>query len=207
MVDHRMSVDTSFADDLAPAAAEPAIPSAAIRRFRPGSVRGHAPLIVGAAAVLICGGVIAAVATGANIVLALLVGYSAFASTVACLRSPAAAPPPPQAEGTETTELAAAPRDTTAAWKLVRMFTISDASRLLCNIEPGAAVTQESIAWGRALLDAIKQGELPLAPKPGMPQAVIDRERENPHYMTEVTREALRAWADRKGPVPDFLQR
>jgi len=40
-----------------------------------------------------------------------------------------------------------------------------------------------------------------------MPQAVIDRERENPHYMTEVTREALRAWADRKGPVPDFLQR
>jgi hypothetical protein len=25
--------------------------------------------------------------------------------------------------------------------------------------------------------------------------------------MTEVTREALRAWADRKGPVPDFLQR
>ncbi|HEY6027835.1 MAG TPA: hypothetical protein VIV09_13135, partial [Pseudolabrys sp.] len=118
-----MSVDTSFADDLAPAAAEPAIPSVAIGRFRPGSVRGHAPLIVGAAAVLIGGSVIAAVATGANIVLALLVGYSAFASTVACLRSP-----PPQAEGTETTELAAAPRDTTAAWKLVRMFTISDAS-------------------------------------------------------------------------------
>ena len=206
MVDHRMSVDTSFADDLAPAAAEPAIPSAAIRRFRPGSARGHAPLIVGAAAVLIGGSVIAAVATGANIVLALLVGYSAFASTVACLRSPAAAPPPPQAEGTETTELAAAPRDTTAAWKLVRMFTISDASRLLCNIEPGAAVTQESIAWGRALLDAIKQGELPLAPRPGTAQTAVDRERDNPHYMTEVTREALGAWANQRGALPEFLR-
>lgn len=206
-----MSVDASFSDDLAPAVPAPAIPSAAIARFQAGSVRGQSPLVLGAAAVLIGAGVVAAVATGANMVLALLVGYSAFASTVACLRAatPAATPlplPRPPAEVVETVELAPAPRDTTAAWKLLSTFTVSDASRLLCNIEPGAAVTQESIAWGRALLDAIKQGELPLAPRPGTAQTAVDRERDNPHYMTEVTREALGAWANQRGALPEFLR-
>ena len=173
------------------------------RAFPVGAVRGHSPLVLGAAAIPIGVAVIAAIASGANIALAILVGYSALASTIALLRAPAALPQP---QVTKTIELAPAPRDTTAAWKLVATFTVSDASRLLCNIEPGAAVTQESIAWGRALLDAIKQGELPLAQKTGVPQAAIDRERENPHYMTEVTRDALRSWADRKGSVPDFLR-
>ena len=201
-----MSVDTSFADDLAPAAPAPAIPSAAIARVGSGSVRSRSPLVLGAAAVLIGAGVIAAVVTGANLVLALLVGYSAFASTVACLRTPAPTALPQPAEVTGTIELTPAPRDTTAAWKLVTTFTISDASRLLCNIEPGAAVTQESIAWGRALLDAIKQGELPLAPRPGAAQPAVDRERENPHYMSEITRDQLRSWADRRGALPEFLR-
>jgi hypothetical protein len=201
-----MSVDTSFADDLASAAPTPALPSAAIDRFPVERVRGRSPLVLGAAAILIGAGVIAAVATGANVVLALLVGYSALASTVACLRPTAPSTPQLAAEITEAIDIAPAARDTAAAWKLVTTFTISDASRLLCNIEPGAAVTQESIAWGRALLDAIKQGELPLAPKAGAAQAAIDRERENPHYMTEVTREALRSWADRRGALPEFLR-
>jgi hypothetical protein len=83
---------------------------------------------------------------------------------------------------------------------------VSDASRLLCNVEPGAAATQESIAWGRALLDAIKAGDLAVVAKSNAAPGTVERERENPHYMTEMTREALRSWADQKGSVPDFLR-
>jgi hypothetical protein len=110
----------------------------------------------------------------------------------------------PQPEPAEAIEFAAAPQGTAAAWKLVGTFTISDASRLLCGMEPGAAATRESIAWGRALTDAVKCGDLAVASKAGTQSAA--RERENAHYMTEVTREALRAWLDRRGSVPAFLR-
>jgi len=202
-----MSIDSPVADDLidlpqqSSAAARPASGASL------GLLRGISPLLFGSATVLIGAGVVAAVATGANLALSLLVGYAAFAATIAMLRNAA-----PAAEARETIEvvattpLAVAPSTTTAAWKLVSTFTVSDASRLLCNIEPGAAATQESIAWGRALIDAIKAGDLALAEKTGAAPGTLERERENPHYMTEVTREALRSWADRKGSVPEFLR-
>jgi hypothetical protein len=202
-----MSIDSPVADDLIdvpPHAARPSIlSSGAPLAF----LRGVSPLMFGGATVLIGAGVIAAAATGANLALSLLAGYAAMAATIAALRSAA-----PTAEPRETIEvlatpaLAAEPTTTTAAWKLLSTFTVSDASRLLCNVEPGAAATQESIAWGRALVDAIKAGDLAISAKPGAAPGTAERERENPHYMTEVTREALRAWADRKGSVPDFLR-
>jgi len=61
------------------------------------------------------------------------------------------------------------------------------------------------MAWGRALLDAVQQGNLPIVAKNGSPET-MDRERQNPHYMTQVTREALRHWADEKGHTPPFLR-
>ena len=54
------------------------------------------------------------------------------------------------------------------------------------------------MAWGRALLDAVKQGDLPIVAKNGSPEA-MDRERQNPHYMTQVTRDA-QAMGRREGP-------
>jgi hypothetical protein len=196
-----MSVDSSFSDDLAYVPQSRTEQSTAVARVRTDGLRGLPPLVLGAAALVIGGGVIAAIATGANIILSLLIGYCALTSTIACLRTPAGTA---QSQPPETIDLSPVPHDTTAAWKLVSTFTISDASRLLCSVEPGAAATQESIAWGRALIDAIKGGDLAVAPKAGIAQAAI--ERENPHYMTEITREALRAWVDQKGSAPAFLQ-
>lgn len=202
-----MSIDSPVADDLIDLPQQAASPARPASGTSLGLLRGVSPLLFGSATVLIGAGVIAAVATGANLALSLLVGYAAFAATIAVLRNAA-----PATEARKTIEvvdaapLAVTPQTTTAAWKLVSTFTVSDASRLLCNVEPGAAVTQESIAWGRALLDAIKAGDLGLAEKADAAPGTLERERDNPHYMTEVTREALRAWADRKGSVPEFLR-
>lgn len=95
---------------------------------------------------------------------------------------------------------------TSAAWKLVETLTVSDASRLWCSIEPGAAATQETIAWGRALLDAIAREELPVVVKAGAPKDVVEWERKNPHYQTQVTRASLKSWANEHGHFPAFLQ-
>lgn len=98
------------------------------------------------------------------------------------------------------------PAGTSAAWKLVETLTVSDASRLWCNIEPGAAATQETIAWGRALLDAIAREELPIIVRPGAPIDVVNWERKNPHYQTQVARASLKNWATEHGHFPAFLQ-
>ena len=92
-----------------------------------------------------------------------------------------------------------------AAWKLVKKFSVSDASRLWCDIEPGAAATHESSAWARALLDAISRGELPMIESAGVRREVAERERNNPNWHTEVTQDALRSWAKSHGYNPRFL--
>lgn len=210
-----MSIDSPVAADLIDAPQQTVSPPAALSRPQSGTVRSVSPLVLAAALALVGAGVVSAVTTGANVALSVLVGYAALVGTIALTRRPtpalapapqplaeidAAAPEPPPSEPIPTTTT------TTAAWKLVTTFTISDASRLLCNVEPGAAATQETLAWGRALLDAVKQGDLPLAAKAGAQPGTADRERDNPHYMSEITREALRTWADRKGSVPEFLR-
>jgi hypothetical protein len=189
------------ADDLIVAPQQSARPVRIASGLPVGILGGISPLLFIAAALLIGTGVIAALATGANVSLAILVGYCALVGTIVVIRDAPAVQP------RETVTLVPLPNEpaTAAAWKLVNTFTISDASRLLCNIEPGAAATQESIAWGRALIDAIKRGDLAIAPKTGAAQSA-DRERESPHYMTEVTRDALRLWADQKGSTPAFLR-
>jgi hypothetical protein len=202
-----MSLDSPVADGLIDGPQQAAIPARVPAGVSLGLLRGVSPLLFVAATLLIGVGVTTAIVTGANPALSVLVGYGAFAATIAVLRSA-----PPASEPRETVEaVAAAPiavqaQTTNAAWKLVSTFTVSDASRLLSNVEPGAAATQESIAWGRALLDAVKAGDLVVAAKSDAASGAMERERENPHYMTEVTREALRAWADGKGSVPDFLR-
>ncbi len=92
-----------------------------------------------------------------------------------------------------------------AAWTVVKAFRISDASRLWCNIEPGCAATQESLAWSQAMLAAIKSGELPIRRRAGEGEETIDRERANPSWATEIERTALKSWASSHGHVPRFL--
>lgn len=199
-----MSIDSPVAGDLIDVPQQTVAPSRAAPSISLRLLRGVSPLVLTAAAALTVAGVIAAIVTGANVALSILVGYGACAATLALARGAA---PAPEAAAGQDADPRPAPGDvTTAAWKLVTTFTISDASRLLCGVEPGAAATQESLAWGRALIDAIKSGDLAIAPKAGAAQNGLERERENPHYMTEVTREALRAWADQKGSVPESLR-
>jgi hypothetical protein len=92
-----------------------------------------------------------------------------------------------------------------AAWRLVSKFRISDASRLWCDIEPGSPASQESIAWGTAMLDAVKRGELAATARAGTSHA--NQEQRNPGWSTEIGREALTAWAQAHGHSPRFLQK
>lgn len=92
-----------------------------------------------------------------------------------------------------------------AAWKLVNKLNVSNASRLWCEIEPGHPYTQESAAWTAALLDAIKSGALPFSPKAHATKEMIAQERASPGWNTEVTRDALKAWAKAHGHCPKFL--
>jgi hypothetical protein len=165
---------------------------------RPGVV---ALLIAGVAVTGV--GTVAALATGANAALAVLLGYSSLCATAAMALAlkKAERVASPALQNTRV-----ASPETSPAWKLVRTLTVSDVSRLWCDIEPGATATQESMAWGRALVDAIKRGELRIVQKPGQSDEAVERERNAPHYMTQIERDALKAWAAQNGHAPAFLQ-
>jgi hypothetical protein len=64
-------------------------------------------------------------------------------------------------------------------------------------------VTQDSIAWARALLDAIEQGELPAVEKPRTVTSAGGRAK--PNWHTEVTRDALKSWVRSRSFSPEFL--
>ena len=141
-----------------------------------------------------------AVQTGVPYPIALAVGYCTLAcsacAVVALVPILGSAPTATNAEGTQPNY---------AAWNLVTTFRVSDASRLWCDIEPGCAASQESLAWSQAMLAAIKSGELPICKRAGASKETIDRERENPNWATEIERAALKSWADSHGHLPRFL--
>jgi len=96
-----------------------------------------------------------------------------------------------------------------AAWKLVSKLSITDASRLWCDIEPGCPGSQESIAWGMAMIDAVKRGELAISPRDGTRvagQSASSQEQSNPTWHTQIARDALKSWAKAHGHSPQFLQ-
>jgi hypothetical protein len=167
------------------------------------SNRGIRNGALGAAFVLALGTAGWAIWSGDSMPLALMLLYCMLASTLA-LHVATAAPAAQATPGLAAGEPAAA--GTSEAWKLVETLTVSDASRLWCGIEPGAAATQETIAWGRALLDAIAREELPIIAKPGAPKDAVEWERKNPHYQTQVTRASVKRWANEHGHFPAFLQ-
>jgi hypothetical protein len=92
-----------------------------------------------------------------------------------------------------------------AAWKLVSKLSVSDASHLWCDIEPGCPASQESIAWATAMLDAIRRGELPISARASANQTASNQEQVNPSWHTEITRDALKSWARSHGLSPRFL--
>jgi hypothetical protein len=157
---------------------------------------------VSSGVVLAVGGTALAIHEGVPYPLAVMVGYCAAVGS-ACLgaallnirrRAPAKASP------------VSISRDPSyAAWKLVSKFRISDASSLWCGIEPGSPASQESIAWGTAMLDAVKRGELPAIARASTSHAT--QEQRNPGWSTEIGRDDLISWAQAHGHSPRFLQK
>src|SRR6185503_8839760 len=89
-----MSIDSPVADELIDGPQQAVAPAGLTSGVSFGVLRGVSPLLFSAATLLTGVGVAAAVATGANLALSLLVGYAAFAATIAMLRS-AASPEQP----------------------------------------------------------------------------------------------------------------
>jgi hypothetical protein len=169
-------------------------------KIRPSTrVVGFAVIVTSLAASV--GGALWAIQLGVSYPIAIMAGYC----TLAVSACPIAAVWIFKALGQRSPPIVARPSPSYAAWKLVKKFSVSDASRLWCDIEPGSAVTQESSAWARALLDAISRGELPMIERAGVRRDVADRERNNPNWHTEVTQDALRSWAKSHGYNPRFL--
>jgi hypothetical protein len=153
--------------------------------------------------------------------LAIMAGYCAFiASACLCtalmmLNKPPAkieqfvSSPAVPATSTTATTTTTKPRKLPnyAAWKLVSKYSVSDASRLWCDIEPGCPATQESIAWAHALLDAVKRAELTIVPRSGLSETMRGPEQTNPSWHTEIARETLKSWAQTHGHSPRFLEK
>jgi hypothetical protein len=165
------------------------------RRVRNATLGGAIAVVLGAAAW--------AVWSGDSVPTTVMLLYCMVASTLALYAATAARV---AAANSSPVLIEPVTAGTSQAWKLVETLTVSDASRLWCSIEPGAAATQETIAWGRALLDAIAREELPIVLKPGAPKDAVDWQRNNPHYQTQVTRSSLKGWANEHGHFPAFLQ-
>jgi hypothetical protein len=157
---------------------------------------------------ILCGGIALAVFCTAWAIqadvpypIALAVGYC----TAACTACLCAVLVPILGSREAVPKISEKPQPNYAAWNHVKTFRVSDASRLWCDIEPGCAASQESLAWSQALLGAIKSGQLPICKQAGQSKEAIDRERANPNWATEIERAALKSWADSHGHLPRFL--
>jgi hypothetical protein len=157
----------------------------------------------GTGVVITIGGTIWAMLVEVPAPIAIMAGYCTSAAALcatAALRTKLAPTP------SEAPVVASGPTTHFEAWRLVKKFSVSDASRLWCELEPGSTVTQETIAWARVMLDAISRGELAMVERAGLRKEAIEHERNNPSWHTEVTREALTAWAKSHGFDPRFLR-
>jgi hypothetical protein len=164
---------------------------------------GVAALSTGAILALAC--TIWAILEGVAPPLAIMVGYCALVGS-ACLCTALLVI---QNLATKVSPVVAKRQPNYAAWKLVSKLSITDASRLWCDIEPGCPGSQESIAWGMAMIDAVKRGELVISPRDGTRvagQSAGSQEQNNPTWHTQIARDALKSWAKAHGHSPQFLQ-
>ena len=152
--------------------------------------------------VVAASGTIWAIELGVVYPIAIMAGYSTFVATV-CLALIWSKGPIFEAEQDPQAKASAR---VSGAWKHVSKLRVSDAARLWCDVEPGAMLTQEVIAWGCVLVDAIENGELPCIRSEAQHKGSASYSYDKPHWSTEVTRDALKAWARTRGFSPSFLQ-
>lgn len=162
--------------------------------------------------IVFCGGLLLttsctwlAIAQGAGVPMALMAGYCSLVATIALVVVFHVLKNPP-ARAVPVAVAAVSQQPNYSAWKLVSQMNVANASRLWCDIEPGHPYSRESMAWATAMLDAIKTGALPIVSKPNAAKEVVERERTNPTWHTEISREAMQAWAKAHGHNPEFLR-
>jgi hypothetical protein len=161
--------------------------------------------IVAAGATFAAADTLWAIYFGVSAPIAIAAAYCTVVASV-CLAA-VMAMPQKQPEAPPAPEQPVAPPKPTisTAWKLTQSFSVSDACRLMCDIEPGAMVTQDCIAWARALLEAIERRELPVVEGAKTSGVHADR-KAKPNWHSVVTREALKSWTQTRGLSPQFLQ-
>lgn len=157
---------------------------------------------VGLATVVSVLGAVWAIRLGVSYPIAIMVSYCTLTTTV-CLTGVLAMLP--RHETARELPASTAP-SVSEAWKHVGAFTVSDAARLWCEVEPGSAATQDIIAWGRLLLDAIESGELAYIRNETQGNRPLSYPSDKPYWSTKVTRNALQTWAQARGFNPEFLQ-
>ena len=161
--------------------------------------------------VVLCGGLLLTISCtalsigqGASVPMALMAGYCSLAATIALVIAFNVLKNPPAHPAASVAIMSQQPNY--SAWKLVSQMNVANASRLWCDIEPGHPYSRDSMAWATAMLDAIKTGALPIAARTNMSKELVERERANPTWHTEVTREAMQSWAKAHGHNPEFLR-
>jgi hypothetical protein len=178
--------------------------SAAVTNKSPSTIGPLGIMVLLSGICVAIGGILWAIELDVPVPLAIMAGYCTFiASACLCILLMVLRKAPAKVESVN----AARGQPNYAAWKLVSKYSVSDASRLWCDIEPGCPASQESIAWAHALLDAIKRGELRIVPRSGLSETIASSEQASPTWHTEVARDRLQSWAQSHGHSPRFLQK
>jgi DNA-binding transcriptional LysR family regulator len=148
------------------------------------------------------GGTVWAMIQGVPLPIALMVGYCTLVGAVylamaplayrALAQSPANSPQPKKPKPPNY-----------AAVRLMHQYTLSEASRLWCDIDQSASPTMESNSWEQALAAAIQRGDLGFIPKY---TAQPHLEKRKPEWSTIIPRSALQEFAAKIGQHPRFLR-
>jgi hypothetical protein len=165
---------------------------------------GVTAAITGAA--ITVGGAIWAIILGVPIPVAIMAGFCSFVGTVYLTLMPWAwhvlrsiEPKQPVAEEEE--------EDTTPNYTSLRhvdRFTLSEAARLWCDIEPTSRYgTPDIESWQAALKAAIRTGDLKIIPKDYHRETI---EKNDPQWNTLVSKQALIDFAKRHGHSPRFVK-
>jgi hypothetical protein len=93
-----------------------------------------------------------------------------------------------------------------AAVRLQDRYRLGPASRLWCDIDPGARPTLDTQSWYETFVSAIRNGQLRVESRKDTPSHLVSYRRDNPDYNTEVTRSELKRFAASIGQNPRFLR-
>jgi hypothetical protein len=165
-------------------------------------VLGMTAAITGAAVTI--GGAIWAIILGVPIPVAIMAGFCTFVGTVYLTLTPWAWRVLRKVEFDESTSSEIETDEPNyEALRHVDQFTLSDAARLWCDIDPNSRVgTLDTEGWMNAFAAAIRTGDLDFVAKPFK----RDAQKADPSWDTVITKTALIDFAKRHGHSRRFVK-